>query len=174
MALFMTLVPAYVNTLLHVQNLVLAGGVTFVIFAASSVTQLAFNGIDSKKSMSLGLILLVVGLGIFLVSVNLQFLSMLFIGILVVGVGQALSFLGSMAIVNQAAPPERRGDIVSGLYVWSYSGVGFPIIGVGFAAEHFGLYDTLIAFSGLVGAISLFLAFFILRNRNRLVVSKRC
>ncbi len=155
-ALYMALVPAYVMKLLHISNLAVAGSVVFAMLGVSSVAQSALRRVPPRLGMISGLALLVVGLGGVVLAVPTQSLELIALGTLVTGVGQGLAFGGSMALINQMAPPEQRGRVVSSFYVVIYLGVGLPVIGTGLAATQIGLYRAVSGFAlviALVGAV---------------------
>lgn len=71
-ALFMSLVPSYVGTLMHVNNLAIAGGVVFVMLGSSSVVQLSLKRLAVRTSQITGLILLIIGLSGVVIAVPAQ------------------------------------------------------------------------------------------------------
>lgn len=169
-ALFMSLVPSYVGTLLHVQNLAITGGVVFVMLGSSSVVQLSLKGLAVRVSQVTGLILLVIGLAGVVAAVPAQSILLLVISTIITGAGQGLAFMGSMALISQVAPPQRRADVISSFYVVIYLGVGIPILGVGFGAEAVGLYHAVLGFASVVAVLGLFLVSIIAANRNLLLI----
>ncbi len=58
------------------------------------------------------------------------------------GVGVGLVTMGALATVNRIAPPERRGEILSTLFVAAYAGLAIPAICVGIASEHWGFFPA--------------------------------
>lgn len=82
------------------------------------------------------------------------------------GAGQGLAFMGSMALIGQMAPRERRGDVISSFYVVIYCGVGIPILGVGFGAAVFGLYHAVLVFACAVCVLGSLLVVIIAANRK--------
>ncbi len=74
---------------------------------------------------------------------------------MIAGAGQGLVFLGGLTAVNQAAPADRRADVLSSFYVIIYLGVGVPVIGVGFLATVAGLLAAVQCFAGAVAALCL-------------------
>lgn len=169
-ALFMSLVPSYIGTLLHVHNLAITGGVVFVMLGSSSVVQLSLKSLGIRVSHIAGLILLIVGLAGVVLAVPAQSIILLIVSTIVTGAGQGLAFMGSMALIGQVAPQERRGDVISSFYVIIYLGVGIPILGVGFGAESFGLYHAVLAFACAVAVLGILLVIIISAKRNLMLV----
>ncbi|HYL71660.1 MAG TPA: hypothetical protein VEY89_10215 [Candidatus Dormibacteraeota bacterium] len=60
----------------------------------------------------------------------------------------ALGYRGSLQVINQIAPPERRAELVSAYLLAGFAGNSIPIIGVGILL---GVAGTLVA-SGLFAA----------------------
>lgn len=168
-ALFMSLIPSYVSSLMDIHNLALTGGVVFLMLGASAVTQLTFKNLSIQTSMISGLILLIIGLAGILFAVPLQSILLLIISTTIAGVGQGLAFKGSMELVNGIAPANRRADVLSGFYVCIYIGVALPVIGIGFGAEQIGLYWAILIYACFIAIIAILMSFFItLRMKNTL------
>ncbi|OZU88656.1 hypothetical protein CIL03_10220 [Virgibacillus indicus] len=153
-ALFMSLVPSYVSSLMGIHNLAITGGVVFLMLGASAVAQLTFKNLSFRISMMSGLILLIVGLIGFVLAVPSQSITLLIISTIITGLGQGLAFMGSMQLVNEIAPANQRGNVVSTLYVVIYIGVGLPTIGIGFGAVWIGLYAAISIFTCFIVALA--------------------
>ncbi|MCL6454948.1 MAG: MFS transporter [Alicyclobacillus sp.] len=156
-ALFMSLVPASVDTLLHTSNLAVAGFIPFAIFLSSSITQFIWNHARPTTYFTAGFLFLVIGLGTLLVAISVTSLALLAAASILCGVGHGLTFMGSMVRVNEVAPPARRGEVVSLLYIFAYVGVGIPIIGLGFLSQGWGTLPTITVFFLCILIISSFL-----------------
>lgn len=154
-AFYTSLVPSYVSDLMGIKNLILTGGVVFVMLAISAMTQLFFKGLSLQRSMTFGLLLLITGLAGIVVAVPLQSMSFLLIGTIIIGFGWGLAFMGSMALVNEVAPPKQRGHVVSSFYIILYLGVGIPVIGIGFVSEILGLYEAVLMYTCMIGVLSI-------------------
>ena len=123
-ALFLTLAPSYVATLLHIDNLALGGGVVFLMLAASAAAQAILRCLEQRSAILIGLLLLTAGLGGVVLAAPLGWASLMFGGAAITGMGQGLAYLGSLALLNQIAPPHQRGEVTSGFYIATYLGVG--------------------------------------------------
>ena len=157
-ALFLTLAPSYVATLLELPNLAIGGGVVFLMLGTSAIAQTLLRSLPFRTTMTSGLVLLPIGLGGFVLAVPLHSVALLVAATLVTGAGQGLGFMGSMALVNEIAPESRRADVASSFYIVSYLGVALPAIGIGFGTQLLGLFGAVCVFAVLVGVIALTLA----------------
>ena len=75
---------------------------------------------------------------------------MLLAASVVTGLGQGLAFGGSLAAVSTAAPPEQRGEVLSGYYVTVYLGLAVPVIGIGVVALGLGQLVAAQVFAGII------------------------
>jgi MFS family permease len=171
-ALFVSLVPSYVSNLMGIQNLAFTGGVVFLMLGISAVTQITLRKLSFQVSMIWGLILLTIGLAGILVTVPVQSIMLLLASTIITGLGWGLAFMGSMALVNEIAPPKQRGHVVSSLYIIIYLGVGLPVIGIGFGAESVGLYHAILIYSCLIGVLAILMSVLI-ATKMKVLVNKK-
>lgn len=153
-AFFTSLVPSYVSDLLGIHNLALTGGIVFLMLLISAFTQLFLNRLSFSQSMVSGLISLILGLSGIVIAVPLQSILLLLISTIIIGLGWGLAYMGSMALVNEIAPPNQRGHVVSSFYVIVYLGVGFPVIGIGFGTELLNLYISVLIYVSVVTVLA--------------------
>lgn len=166
-ALYTSLVPSYVADLMGMKNLAFTGGVVFLMLSISAATQLLLRDLSMKVSMVLGLIFLTAGLAGIVIAVPTQSMPILLGSTIVIGVGWGLSFMGSIALVNEISPQEQRGHVVSSLYVITYIGVGLPVIGIGFGTEILSLYQAVLIYACIIGLLSLVLIIVIITQMDR-------
>ncbi|MBO0781279.1 MAG: MFS transporter, partial [Ktedonobacteraceae bacterium] len=160
-ALFVALAPTYVAIFLHVQDLMVIGGVVFLLLGASTVTQALLRELPAQRAIVTGIVLLLLGLGSVIIAVPMHSLALLLAGMIANGIGHGLAWMGSLAFVTLTAPSSRRGEILARFYVVMYLGVGLPVIGVGFLTAWIGLYGAIAFFAGTVGIMGVSLAVFI-------------
>jgi MFS family permease len=165
--LFLTLIPTYVATLSGSRNLFLGGAAVALLLTCSAVAQLLGYGKPFRTLELIGLPLLAIGLVLLALAGGLSSLPLLLTATVVAGVGQGLAFLGGLTAVNQAAPAERRADVISSFYVILYLGVGLPVIGVGFLAASIGLLVAVQYFAGAAAALCLLVLLVLTRARRR-------
>jgi MFS family permease len=82
-------------------------------------------------------------------------LAVLLVASVLAGIGQGLSFMGSLADVSEFAPADRKGDIVASYYVVIYVATALPAVGVGVLAQLTSLSTGILVFAYVVIAICL-------------------
>ncbi|GAB3965293.1 MFS transporter [Actinoallomurus acanthiterrae] len=153
--LFLTLVPPYVATLARSANLALSGGAVALMLGSSAVAQVVAYGRRPVTVRAAGLPLLAAGLVLLAVAGAVASLPLLLTATVVAGAGQGLVFLGSLTLVNNGAPAERRAEVMAGFFVVIYLGVGVPVIGVGLLATATGLLTAVQDFAYVTAALCL-------------------
>jgi predicted MFS family arabinose efflux permease len=155
LGLFLSLAPTFVRGELGIGNLAVAGVVVFAVFGASSVSQLLLQGLRDRLAIGIGLLALPLGLLLIVLALERRSLALFLLGAVVAGLGQGLVFMGGLATINRVAPAEQRAATIASYFVVSSIAISVPAIGVGFAAQSFGLYDAALAFAIAFGALSL-------------------
>ncbi|MFG1694213.1 MFS transporter [Nonomuraea sp. NPDC049309] len=166
-ALFLTLVPAYVATLSGSGNLFLSGAAVALMLLCSALAQLAGYGRPARRLARAGLPLLAAGLALLALAGAVSSLPLLLAATVAGGAGQGLVFLGGLTAVSQAAPRDRHAEVLSGFYVVVYLGVGLPVIGVGLLATVTGLLAAVQWFAAAVALLCLVLPAALARVRRR-------
>jgi hypothetical protein len=153
--LFLTLVPTYVATLARTSDLLIEGAAVALMLTCSAAAQLAGTGRSPRTLELLGLPLLATGLALLALAGGLSSPVPLVAAIATAGAGQGLVFLAGLTAVNQAAPADRRSEVLSGFYVVVYLGVSVPVIGVGLLATVAGPVVAVGAAAGVVAVLCL-------------------
>ena len=165
--LFLSLVPTYVTTLYGRPDVLVSGAATALLLACSALAQLTGHRARAGRLETAGLPLLAAGLVLLALAGELSSLRVLLVAIVLAGIGQGLTFLGGLTAVNEAAPSDRRAEVLSTFYVVLYLGVGVPVIGVGAAATTLGLLPAVQSFAFLVAALCLVLLAVRVRRTQR-------
>ena len=145
LAMFSSLAPSFMISLLHVNNHAVGALAVAVVFASSILTQLGLQRVPLRTAISVGLSLLAVALVLILFALSASSLPLFLVSATLTGIGQGLSQRGSLALMNRIAPPEHRGEVLSSYYVIGYIGGGLPVLCLGFLAEYTGLYTATLA-----------------------------
>jgi MFS family permease len=145
--LFTAVAPSFVSDVIGIRNHAVAGAIACSIFAASAAAQVLAGRIEAQRAVALGCAVLVVGMVIIAASLHFSSLALLIVGAVVAGVGQGISFSRGLAAVAERTPPDRRAEVSSTYFVIAYVAISLPVVGVGLAAEAWGLRTAGIAFA---------------------------
>jgi MFS family permease len=151
--LFGSVAPVFLAQELGETSHALAGGLVFLLFAASALGQLAVSRLSDRSALIYGCVIMVAGIVLLAIGLDAESLSALVVSSVLVGLGQGLGIGAALAAINERAPVERRGETASSFFVALYVGLSLPVIGVGIAAEELGLKTAGIAFSIAVAAL---------------------
>jgi MFS family permease len=154
LGLFTAVAPAFLAQVLGLSNHALAGLVVFAVFAASTAGQLALERVPQRRALPIGCLILIVGVGLVGAGVSTASLILLLAGAVVAGLGQGLGFRAGLASVSAHSPSDRRGEVTSSLFTILYVAISIPVIGVGVAAQGFGLVPATLAFAAIVATLS--------------------
>jgi len=151
--LFGAVAPAFLDRILDEHSHALAGGLVFILFAASVLGQLAVLKLPDRKALLWGCMLTIAGVVLVAVALAADSLAALIASAALAGLGQGLAIGAGLAAINERAPVERRSETASSFFVAAYVGLAVPVIGAGLAAEELGLRTAGIAFSAAVAVL---------------------
>ncbi|GAA5051960.1 MFS transporter [Nocardia callitridis] len=154
LGLFTAVVPAFLEQILEVRSHAVAGLVVSLIFIGSVGAQLGTRGLRTSRALTLGGASLLVGILLILTALLTSSASFLVLGALVAGAGQGMSFSKAITSVSEAAPPDRRAEITSTLFVVAYLAISVPVVGEGMATRLWGLRTAGVVFAIVVGTVA--------------------
>ncbi len=168
--LFASVAPAFLSSVIGVENHAVAGAVASTVFIASAVTQLFAGRIAPRKALVIGCAILVVGMVILTGALELSSLWGLVAAAIVGGVGQGICFSRGLAAISELTPAGRRAEISSAYFVVAYVAISLPVIGEGFAARLWGLQMAGATFAAAVAVLAMVcLAAVVIRERRTAV-----
>jgi hypothetical protein len=152
-ALYLSVVPTYVATLLDTDNLALIAAVSAAALAASCVGQVVSERLPLPvaRAQAVALAMLAVGLVALAVAGPTASLAVLLTGAAVTGAGHGLGFLNAQHELNDIAPAERRGEVTAAFICCIYALVGGAVIATG-------LLDLGLSFNASLECVSVVLA----------------
>lgn len=165
LGLFTAVAPAFMGKVLHYDNHALTGAVVFVLFLASTAGQIVQSALAERWRLPLGCLGLVAGIALVALAIVLASLAVLVVGAIVAGIGQGVAFRAGLGAVTAASPPARRGEVASTFFVVAYVAISIPVVGVGLAADLFGLRIAGVSFSIGVALLALWALSSLLRRR---------
>ncbi|RDI66971.1 MFS transporter [Nocardia pseudobrasiliensis] len=173
LGLFTAVVPTFLAEMLGVRNHAVAGVVVALIFAGSALAQVAARPLRTSAALIGGCAILVAGVLLILLALLLTSVVWLVLGAFVAGAGQGITFSKSVRSVADAAPPERRAEVTSTLFVVSYLAISVPVVGEGLAVRLWGLRTAGISFAAAVAvlaSLALVASWAVDRRRERIAV----
>jgi MFS family permease len=154
LGLFSALAPTFLGGVLHEHSHAVGGAVVFMLFAAATLTQLIAGRFEIHKVVAFGLVTFLMGLAIIVAGLSEASLGLFLAGTAIGGVATGCVFIGSLSSANRLAPPQRRGQVVSTYFVFLYLGLAIPVIGIGIATEHFGVFRSVLVSSIVLAVLS--------------------
>ncbi|WP_329133151.1 MFS transporter [Streptomyces sp. NBC_01476] len=142
------LAPGITAALVHSHAVVYGGLGLFVLAAAGAGSVLLLRNAPTRTVMALGVLALIAGVAITLVSIGsgaggTASVTGFFAGTAVAGFGFGAGFQGGIRLVMPLVRPHERAGVLSLLYVVSYLGMGVPAVIGGVLVVHGGgLLDT--------------------------------
>ncbi|MFD3520088.1 MFS transporter [Streptomyces sp. NPDC058653] len=156
--------PTFVGTTLGEPNLAVAGAVVFSVFLASTVGQSQMGRVGAPRALPGGSLVLVAGLVLVGVSLFVESLALLVVGVICGGLGQGLAFRAAITLIGAAAPQESRGGTISAFFVVAYIGISLPVIGIGALTLVLNLRVVGLVFTGCVAVLAACVGLYELRE----------
>jgi MFS family permease len=150
---YAALAPSILKNDLHESNRALGGGVVFELCIVSLLTLLATRRLGSRAAMMTGLVLLIPSLILLVAAQAMHSMPILLLGTAVSGAAAALGYRGSLQVINEIAPAERRAEVISTFLLCCYFGNAVPVVGVAVISK---LATPVIASSAFAVTIALF------------------
>ena len=151
--LFASLVPGFTTDLLHHVNYAVAGSITCVFFASAAVVALALARFNSRPVLLAGLALLPAGLALVGAGMSAESLVLFIIGAVTGGGAYGALVIGSLSAANGLAPAGTRAQVISTYFVFAYTGLSIPVVGVGIASEYVGNFRAVLGCSIALAAL---------------------
>ncbi|HVV95188.1 MAG TPA: MFS transporter [Hyphomicrobiales bacterium] len=152
---YAALTPGVLARSLHVTSPAVAGAVVAEAFAVAAVATIASARLKSRDAMLGGLGVLLAALALLVAAELLPSLIVLLVATAVVGVAAGLGYRGSLQVVNQIAPEERRAEVVSTYLLACYFSISLPVIGVGVLGALASPIVADLVLAGVVGLIAI-------------------
>lgn len=167
-AFYAALAPSLLRRDMNIDNLALAGGVVFVLFASAAWTALATNAMKSRTAMLTGATLLIPGVVLLVMAQTLQSFIILIMGVVVTGMAAALGYRGSLQVINEIAPEEQRAEVIASFAIVCFVGNGVPVIGVGVLSSLYSPWIATVSLAAMTALLTLCaLATEMTRSRKR-------
>jgi MFS family permease len=155
MGFFSSLVPTFLHGVLGVENLALVGATSFLIFITAAITQAVSARTPARRSVSAGLPLLLVALGMLESALFAEALWLFVAGTIAGGIAVGLVFRSGLSELSRLAEPRHRAAVMSTFFAAAYLGLGLPVVVTGLISQLTGTVDASAYTSVFVAAIVL-------------------
>jgi MFS family permease len=152
---FAAMAPTFVREDLLVQNPAAVAGIVSIFFGVAAASQLALAEVRDRRALLIGLPLLVLAMLLLLVSIWATSLPGLLLGAALLGVGGGCAYMGAVTLIDRVAPDDVRSEVLAAFFVVGYGALSIPTVGIGSAAEAFGLSTAALAFGGALTVVTL-------------------
>jgi MFS family permease len=136
------LLPTVLAQRLGQTGQAVGGAIVSELFLVGTITVVLSRNLSSRAAMFTGLSVLLPTLALLVLAQAERSMAMLIADSALAGVATVLGYRGSLQVVNEIAPADRRAELVSSYLVACYAGVSLPVIGIGLISQ---LVDSLVA-----------------------------
>lgn len=152
--LYFALIPTIAIKDLHETNIAVGGLLVFELGAAAGAVNTLGRRITPAAAMRTGLLALLPAVALLTLAQTERSLPLLAIASALAGIVLALGYRGSLQVVNQIAPDQRRGEVVSSYLIAVFLGNALPVIGVGVMSTLVDPSVATITFASVIGSLS--------------------
>jgi predicted MFS family arabinose efflux permease len=160
------LAPAILRRVLALPDPALAGAAVGTLFAASALGQITLVRPLGRAALPVGCAVLAAGTALLAAGLAVGSLALLGGAAILAGLGQGVSFRAGLGAINAEAPIARRAEVASSFFFVAYVAISIPVIGVGLAADRWGLRAAGVGFSLGVAALAASALLALVRSRR--------
>ncbi|ODG92659.1 MFS transporter [Gottfriedia luciferensis] len=138
------LIPIFVKNIIHTSNHFISGLIFFVLLSGSATAQFIPRPNHPITRIRLGILFLLVGTWLIVISGQTSSLPLLWIGVFTQALGGGWTFQNALFFAGKLPEPESRPRVISAFYFVAYIGFIVPVIGVGVLTKFFNLNLALV------------------------------
>jgi predicted MFS family arabinose efflux permease len=157
-SLFVSIVPAFVATLLGVHSPALQGALALIVFVVSPLAQTLGRRLSDGAASRAGLVGTAIALAALLGAVPARSLALFAAGSTIAGVAHGLGYLGAQSAVNRIGTPAARARLSARFYAATYLCIGITLLAIGALTAPLGLYGALAVVAAAAALAALLLA----------------
>jgi len=152
---FMSLGPSIAKGLVSGEPYLVGGLSVAAVTGVGAVAQLLLSGWSGQRSVRVGAVLLVLGLGGVAAAELGGGAAAFFGGAAVLGIGWGLLFMGGFRLLSALADPHNRAGMASAIYVVAYLSSAVPSVSLGALTTGIGLRAATAVFSAVAAVFAL-------------------
>jgi len=152
---YAAIAPTLLAERLHVTNHAVAGAIFCELATAVAGTILLTRHLPSRRAMLWGAGLMIPSVLLVVVAESLGSTAVLLLATAVCGAAAGLGYRGSMQVVNDIAPQDRRAAMMSSYFVCIFCGNALPVIGIGVISTLTSSLTATLVFAATVSGFAL-------------------
>jgi predicted MFS family arabinose efflux permease len=153
---YLALLPSLMAQALNLKSPAAGGAIVALLSVLGAGAGVVTRQLSSRSAMLIGSALLVPGAMLLPCAEGMRSLALLLCGTIVTGPATMLGYRGSLQVVNQIAPSERRGEITASYILFMYAGNSLPIIGIGLLSGLTSPFTADVTFAVIISACAVF------------------
>lgn len=147
---YAALAPSILAEHLHETSHAVAGALVFELAIMVSITIVTTQKLSSRAAMLSALVLMVPSVILVVVAQMVEEMTVMIFATALCGIAAGLGYRGSLQVINQIAPNERRAEVVSSYFVCGFTGNAIPVIGIGVIATLISPTIASMTFAGMI------------------------
>jgi hypothetical protein len=163
---YAALMPSILSQELNIRNHAAAGALLFELATAVAVVIVVTQRLESRASMMWSLALMIPAAAAVAAAQVFGSLWIMLVTTAVVAVSAGLGYRGSLQVVNQIAPADKRAAVVSSYFICCFTGNALPVIGVGVLSSFTSMTVADTAFSCVIAGFAVVALIFGLAYRR--------
>jgi len=128
---YSALTPSLLAREMHEPNLAIGGAAVFELFIVAACAVVATRPLASRTAMLGSAALLIPSAGLLVLAELDRSMPVLVVGLAVSGVAIAMGYRGTLQVVNEIAPGDRRAEVIASYQIACFLGNSLPVVGVG-------------------------------------------
>ena len=148
--LYLSLVPSVIRQIFHVHSGIVNGLAIAVLSGMGALAPTLLRRFAPPRTAALGMLSLVAGVGLMLVSLATGSMAVFFAGTLLSGVGFGASFSAVVQVLAPFVGAHQRSELFAAIFVVSYLAFSIPAMVAGLLVTPLGLLATVQGYGALV------------------------
>lgn len=157
---YAALIPTMLAQDMHEHSVLVEGAVVSELFAVTAATIVATRSLPSRAAMLAALWALLPSVALLLLAQSMQSMSVLLVAGACGGAATGLGYRGSLQVVNEIAPENRRAEVVSAYLIACFIGNSVPVVGIGLITAASNAMTASLAFGTTIAAFAIAALFF--------------
>jgi len=153
--LYFSLIPSVVVRDLHEANIAVSGFIVFEFGILAAALLVVSRRLRPETAMTAGLLALLPAVALVVVAQAARSMPLLILATAFAAVALGLGYRGSLQVVNEIAPDDRRAEVVSSYYISCFLGNAVPVIGLGVLSTLTTALTGSIVFAATIAALGI-------------------